>query len=213
MRKRGTALLLMLVLLGGSSIAYAQNLPPLILQGSQTPPPSGGNPPPLSPAPGTNPPPEPNQPPVSTNMPQNLLANIPRAVQTAEIVLKYIHPGKVWLVRGPQGETVLKGAILYQGVALDTIRFDPMTGNTIPCGYNPRVPNASVSIELVKRKLCEVIKGLKIAPGVEYREPEACMIIPIIHEFKIVAHIKIYQDGIHVVPDYIVTQEMNAYGK
>ncbi len=233
MRKLGTILLLASVIsLGGICMGYTQNVPPLLLQGNQIAPPPGGNPPPPPPPggqppapPGSNPPPPGGQPPVpggvapnsapplSTNTPQNPLTNIPKALNTAESVLKYLQPGKVWVIRGPRGELILKGAILYQGVALDTIKFDPATGGVLPCGYNPYVPSVSISTEAIKRKLTEVIKGLKIAPGVEYREPEACMVIPLIYGYEIVAHLKIYQDGIHVVPDYISTQEMNAYGK
>jgi hypothetical protein len=44
-------------------------------------------------------------------------------------------------------------------------------------------------------------------------EPEACWSFPVAMDNQIVAHIKIYYDGIHVVQDYSANQEMIFYGK
>jgi len=49
--------------------------------------------------------------------------------------------------------------------------------------------------------------------GAEYRQPEYSWAIPLAYNGKIVAHVRVYHDAIHVVPDYPATQEMQTYGQ
>ena len=43
--------------------------------------------------------------------------------------------------------------------------------------------------------------------------PEACWLFPVALGDTIVAHVKVYYDGIHIVQDYAGNQEMMFYGQ
>ena len=116
-------------------------------------------------------------------------------------------------MKAPAGEVVVKAAILYQGVAVGALEFDPVNGVLLPRGYHPRVYNAAISVERIKGELPGIIARLQVLSGAEYREPEACWAVPLAVDGKIVAHVKVYYDGIHIVPNYPVDQEMRAYGR
>jgi len=50
-------------------------------------------------------------------------------------------------------------------------------------------------------------------PYADFREPEACWGFPVSLGNTIVAEIKVYYDGIHILPDYKENQEMMFYGE
>ncbi len=190
-------------------------VPPPPLEGPVPPPPPPGGPVPPPPPPGGSvPPPPPGGVQLSASaggwaIPDNAL----KAVEVAKEVKNYIVPGKIWIMRGPAGDMEIKAALVYQGVALDVLRFNPINGELLVCGFNPRAYSCTVSIEAIRSKLSGIIASLTVLEGAEYREPEACWVVPLSYAGKIVAHIKVYYDGIHVVPDYPATQEMNYYGR
>ncbi len=108
---------------------------------------------------------------------------------------------------------MIKAAILYQGVAVGALEFSPIDGTVLPKGYKVKTYLPEVSIEQIKKELPIVISKLQVLNGAEYREPEACWIIPLGIDGKIVAHLKVYYDGVHIIPDYPIDQEMRAYGQ
>ena len=59
----------------------------------------------------------------------------------------------------------------------------------------------------------EVVNSLKIVPAVEYREPEKVWVLPVVYGNKIVGHLKIFYDGLYVVPDYKSSEEMLRFIK
>jgi hypothetical protein len=223
------ALTLVLTLIGGMTMANAQDKPPLLglPSGSgygQTPPVPGQvpSPPaqevvqPTPPAPGIAPPPEsPAQSiPVSSRIPQEIAKNTTLAVITAQKAKKYLTPGKVWSMVGPRGEVEVKAAIIYDGMAVAVLHFNSSDGMLLPLGIPPVETGVSPQvIENVKRNLPAIVNSLEILNGAEYREPESVWCIPLAYKDMIVARLKIYVDGIHVVPDYPANQEMKAYGK
>ncbi len=208
-----------------------QQLPPQPIQGiqpGQAPPPPPG--PPQTPPPPEQPqpaPPIPGQSPPPPGQPQAApppgvagqgIRNVSfitaeKAIDTARRAKPYLIPGKVWLWREPGGEVVYKAGLVYQGAVIGVIEFDPSSGNPIPGGYKPYLFNATQPIENIKKILPSVVNGLQVLSGAEYRAPEACWIVPLAYKGMIVAHIKIYYDGEHVVPDYPANQEMNYYGR
>ena len=146
-------------------------------------------------------------------LPPDFLQKAFQAVEAAKAARTLFTPGPVWIMKAPAGEVVVKAAILYQGVAVGALEFSPVDGVLLPKGYKLRVYNVSVSVEQVKRELPGIIAKLQVLTGAEYREPEACWVVPLAVEGKIVAHLKVYYDGVRVIPDYPVDQEMRAYGR
>jgi len=53
---------------------------------------------------------------------------------------------------------------------------------------------------------------LKVLNGAEYRDPERSWLVPLSYNSRIVAHMKVYYDGVHIVPDYPANQEMRVHG-
>ncbi|MCD6435857.1 MAG: hypothetical protein J7L15_05665, partial [Clostridiales bacterium] len=199
-----------LTLIGGMIMANAQDKPPLLdISSSQTPPILRIAPQPVSPAQSM---------PVSSRIPQEIVKNAPLAVITAQKAKKYLTPGKVWSSVGPRGEVEIKAAIIYDGIAVAVLHFNSSDGMLLPLGIHPVEIGVSPQviegvIKNVKRNLPAIVNSLEILNGAEYREPESVWCIPLAYKDMIVAHLKIYVDGIHIVPDYPANQEMQAYGK
>ncbi len=183
----------------------AQEGPPVL----QAPTPSPELPPTPPPPPSrlsqpVNPLPPPPQKPIEINM-----NNIPGVLATARKAKRYFSAGKVWVHRGPAGDIIIKGAILYRGTAIGTIRFNPVTGNILPCGYEPRQFYNKIPLEIARQKLPSILSDLRVLNGVEFRERENCWVVPLAYHHAIVAHLKVTYDGLSIVPDYPATQEMN----
>ncbi len=196
--------------------------PPPTSPGMAPPHPPSGNvqPPPTSPGNISQPPPPSagqNLPPTPTaslsEIQQNLPGNIVKAVATARKAKVYLKPGKVWVITGPRGEAEVKAAITYDGVAVAVIRFNPQNGDVLPLGVHPITFGVKPTLEIIKRTLPSIVGGLEVLNGAEYREPENVWVVPLAYKEMIVAHLKIFADGIHVVPDYPANQEMRVYGK
>lgn len=142
-----------------------------------------------------------------------LLSHLSQAVQTAQKLNKLFAAGKVWMMRGPAGDIQLKAGLLYQGVAVAVLQFNPLNGRVLPLGVNPQVYQNSVSLQAVKTNLGRILPQLKILPVAEFMAPETCWSFPVSIGNTVVAHVKIYYDGVHVLQDYIANQEMAFYGQ
>jgi hypothetical protein len=174
---------------------------------------------PPAPAPQVVPPGPPSPPgvpgiPVAQTIPlQTLTAQFEQAKETALQLNKLLLAGKVWAMCAPGGELEVKAGLTYQGVAVALLRFDPQTGQVLPTGVNPHVYTGNTSLTEIKKSLSAVVQNLKILPVAEFMEPEACWAFPVTYRNFIVAHVKIYYDGVHVVQDYGANQEMSFYGQ
>ncbi len=192
-------------------------LPPVMMPPPGSPPPMapGGVPPaPQVLPPGLPPPPAGPGIPVAQTIPlQTLTAQFSQAMQTATQVNRNLLPGKVWMMRAPGGELEIKGGLVYQGVAVAMLRFDPQSGQVLPAGVNPHVYSSNLPLTEFKKSLSAIVQNLKILPVAEFMEPEACWAFPVTYRNFIVAHVKIYYDGVHVVQDYGANQEMSFYGQ
>ena len=203
-------LTLVLTLIGGMIMANAQDKPPLLgISSSQTLSTLGIAPQPVPPAQSMS---------VSSRIPQESVKNASFAVITAQKAKKYLMPGKVWSMVGPRGEVEIKAAIIYDGIAVAVLHFNSSDGMLLPLGIHPVEIGVSPQvieqvIKNVKRNLPAIVNSLEILNGAEYREPESVWCVPLAYKDMIVAHLKIYVDGIHIVPDYPANQEMQAYGK
>jgi len=193
--------------LGGIKMIAAQQPPPILQTGQTITPasPPGQAPPSAKRTEQT--------PSTGQAIPQLNTLNISKVIEVAREARKYFTPGRVWTYQTPGGEVIIKAAILYQGVAVGALEFNPVDGSILPRGYHPHVFNPVVSLEIIKQKLPSIISNLNVLSGAEYREPEYCWAVPLSFEGKIVTHIKVYYDGIHIVPDYPTLQEMQAFGR
>ncbi len=186
--------------------------PPSPPNGAPVPPP-GAPVPPQGPAPPPGPP-GPAPAPQAPNIPLAFLQNASKAVSTAKAARPYFVAGKVWAIRAPGGEVILKAAIVYKGMAIGVLEFNPVDGTLLPKGYHPRIYTQDVpGFNIVKKSLPGIVSKIEVLDGAEFREPEASWVIPLAVDGMIVAHVKVYYDGIHVVPDFPANQEMEAYGK
>ncbi len=143
----------------------------------------------------------------------SILKNLDQALYTAKIVEKYLRPGKIWVLKDPAGELEIKGAIIYRGVVIGTISLNPTNGLPLPQGYHQRTCKVPYQLSVIKYKFQEVFTQIKVAEEAEFREPEASWIVPIIWNRRIVSSLKIYYDGLHIVPDYKAGEEMNILGQ
>ena len=142
-----------------------------------------------------------------------LLEHLSQAVQTTQKLNRLLTAGKIWMTRGPAGDIQLKAGLLYQGVAVAVLQFNPLTGNVLPLGINPQIYQNRVSLQTVKTNLSRILPQLNILPAAEFMGPETCWSFPVVLGNIVVAHIKIYYDGIHVIQDYAANQEMLFYGQ
>ncbi len=143
----------------------------------------------------------------------DVLKKINISILSAENAKEYFMPGKLWTVVARRGEIEIKAAVLYKGIAVFAIHFDPINGSLLPCGVHPPVYHkiSSLIINKIKENLSCIVKELKILKGAEFRERENCWVIPIVYHEIIVAHLKVYRDGIHIIPDYKAEQEMKTF--
>ncbi len=201
----------------GTDNIKAQEGPPIFQQGQFEPLNPGGpsqsgsiqQPGPPPPPPGQNYPPPP---PGIRRFRENedeIMANLERALGTAKKIIPLLNPGKVWISRAPGGEVEIKGAVLYKNIAVAPLFFSTMTADVLPVGYKPQSFSVNVSMDVVSRIFKTVLTQIEAVNGAEFCMPEYCWIVPVSFKGKIVFKLKIYYDGIHVVPDYPVNQEMN----
>ena len=139
-------------------IAQPEAMPPLLTQQAPAPVPAAPGPPAIPPAapgtrpgpPATPPLPGPGIPVVQTVAPQALQANLPIAIATARKLGKQLEPGKVWMMRGPAGEVEIKAGILYQGIAVAVLRFNPLSGDVLPRASMPILSRATSRFRRLK---------------------------------------------------------------
>jgi len=204
--------------LTASVVAQQNNTVPVLMQQNLSQMPPAVRPPLQNIAPG-QPAPQPPNPGmqgvqvVQTIPTEILVTNLAQAVQTARKLNKLLTVGKVWLTRAPGGELELKAGLLYQGVVVAVLRLNPSDGSVLPLGVNPHVFQSRIPIQTVKSKLSAIVSQLKIMPVAEFTEPEACWSFPVALGNGLVAHVKIYYDGLHVLQDYVANQEMVFYGQ
>ncbi len=193
--KKFSLFLIFILLFGGIGMTNAQEKPALLATSAYNPPAQM----PLR---------------LSPEMQQKVIKNATVAISTAKRAKAYLTPGKVWLWTEPTGEKVIKAALLYEGIVVTVIHFNPLNGSLLPCGLHSAVFEVkNPQIESVKSTLPKIVSKIQVLDGAEFREPENAWAIPLAYDGMIIGHLKVYSDGTHIVPDYPANQEMNAYGK
>ncbi len=173
-------------------------------------------PPPGTPAPGLPAPPPGTAPPAG-NSPVYSSAditpeNVRKVLSTARELRKYLKVGKIWVLKGPGGELEVKGAIMYRGSVVSVVEFSPVDGAVLPAEYRSAVYQSDISRQAIEAQFNKIVNDMKILNGAWFRQPEASWIVPVAYNGEIIAFLRIYYDGIHVVPDYNASREMAYYG-
>ncbi|MBW1981269.1 MAG: hypothetical protein JRJ12_08595 [Deltaproteobacteria bacterium] len=203
-------ILLSVIFFAENSLAQTIAGPPLLLQQVPAPPPAPG----VSPGqPVAPPPPGPGMAVGQTIPPSILLTNLTKAVAAVKRLGSRLSPGKVWIGRGPGGEIEIKAGLLYQGIVIAALHFDPRNGRMLPLGISPHAYQIGIQLAALKARLANMIKKLKILSAAEFVDPEVSWSFPVALGNTIVTHVKVYYDGTHIVQDYAASQEMMFYGQ
>jgi hypothetical protein len=138
---------------------------------------------------------------------------VPKAVKTANELKNFLQSGKIIVKTAPAGEIEIKGTILYKGSVIATINFSPETGEVLPMGFIEHTFSQRIPIDIIKQHLENIIKFLEIGNAVSFKEPEKAWSIFLYYNNLIVGEIKIYYNGLYVIPDYVATEELRFFGK
>ncbi len=121
--------------------------------------------------------------------------------------------GKVWTMALPRGEIDMKAGLIYRGTVVAVLHLNPEDGTVLPLGMPPRICSNVMDMASIKARLSGMAEQLKVMDVAEFIGPEGCWSFPVVLGNTIVSHLKVYYDGIHIVPDYPADQEMTRYGQ
>ena len=138
----------------------------------------------------------------------NTEENAHRAIATAQTAVSDLEAGNVFLKREPRGELIVKGVLSFNGMPVAALRFNPASGALMPKGLHPLPCDAPDSLEKFRAELGILVKSVKVMPGAEFREPEFCWAVPLVHSGRIVADIKISGSGDQVIEDRKLVEEL-----
>ncbi len=133
-----------------------------------------------------------------------------KAIETVKQLLHLLGVGPIIIHRAPHGELHIDIALVYDGVALDRIHYDPVSKCFSPKGRPVHAQVEGVDEEDIRKRVAEMFKELRVIDAVEYREPERCWVVPLAWRNYIVAHIKVDHNGEEIVPDYGLTAEIGG---
>ncbi|GEM_PF-706276 len=173
------------------------------LPGGPAPPPVAVQPPPVGP-------PAAIAPAVPT---QALIADLPRAEATVRELSGRLTPGEVRLVRGPGGEVILAAELIYRGTPVAVLHFDPRDGRLLPLGVPSHAFRSTVPAGAVRDRLAAITRELKVLPAAEFLAPEASWSFPVVRGDAVVARVKVYHDGIHIVAQSVAEPRRISYGR
>ena len=142
----------------------------------------------------------------------NTAENAQKAVSFARAMLGTLAVGKVWRHTAPRGELEIKGALNLDGEAVCVLHFSPEDGSLLPKGLHALAEGKPEAISIVESKLKKVSEDLTVLDGAEFREPESCWAIPVAHQGRIVAHLKVSADGSKILPDRKAIEESGRAG-
>ena len=134
-----------------------------------------------------------------------------RAIETVKAALSYIIIGPPLIRYGPAGEVHVDVPLMYQGLALDRVHYDPSLRTPSPKGRPARAWGVRVDVGEVKAVMESVLKEVRVIDAAEYREPEAAWVVPLAWKNIIIAHIKVSHDGSELIPDYGLTEEVRRH--
>ncbi len=140
-----------------------------------------------------------------------VLGNVSRALSSARAVGGLLSVSKWWIRRSPVGGVEAKVAVIYREFPVGIIELSPVDGRPLPCGFYPRIPELVATEDMLSESVKLLSGGLRVVEAVEYREREMSFAVPIAFKTLMVSHLNIYYDGVHVLPDYLIMQEMKLF--
>ncbi len=148
-------------------------------------------------------------PPIREKRPKEIkLEFVERAISTAKEALKLFTAG-IPIVKGAK-EIHVDVPVMYLNFAIDRIHYDPQSNMPSPKGRPVRAL-CEVNIKEIRKKIDEVLKECYAVEAAEFREPEDAWIIPIAWRKLIIMHVKVSYDGMELIPDYGLTEEVRRY--
>ncbi len=143
--------------------------------------------------------------------PFNTPENAMRSVATGKDCLALLVPGKVWYHRAPRGELDIKGALLLNELPVIVLHFNPVDGSLLPVGLHFFTEGGKEMLTQVESKLSGLVQNISVLDGAEFREPEFCWVVPVVHQGRIVAHLKVSSDGGNILPDKKAQDELYLF--
>ncbi|MCD6196053.1 MAG: hypothetical protein J7J82_04630 [Staphylothermus sp.] len=138
------------------------------------------------------------------------LSKAMKAIETVKSILDLLVIGPIIMHRGPEGDVHIDIPLVYDGVALDRIHYDPLTDTFSPKGRPVHIHIDRVDLEHIRENANKMLQELRVLDAAEYREPERCWAIPLAWKTYIVAQVKVDVEGEELVPDYGLTAELGG---
>jgi hypothetical protein len=138
----------------------------------------------------------------------NTPENAGKAIAAARANISHLVGGRAWRHRTPHGANEVKGALTLDNAPVVVLHFSPEDGSVLPKGLHGLTEGRADIIELVETRLKDAAQQLTVLDGAEFREPESCWAVPIAHQGRIVAHVKISSDGTRILPDKKAAEEL-----
>ena len=130
-----------------------------------------------------------------------------RAVEAARLALDLAVAGPPLVERAPRGVRV-DVPILYEGMALDRVHYDPELGAPSPKGRPVEAPWRPGLEEEARRRVEASLREADVLPGAEYRAPEEAWAVPVAWRSMIIAWIRVSWDAKWILGDPGLTAEV-----
>ncbi len=124
--------------------------------------------------------------------------NAGRAIQLVKEILRDTHAFDV--VRGPSGNGPVDVLVVYNGLAIDIIHYDPYNDSPSPKG-RPVEYLGDIDSSQVLATINRVLREAYVLEAAEYREPERAWIVPVGWRNLIIMHVKVEFSGGGLVVD------------
>ncbi|WP_457752928.1 hypothetical protein [Thermococcus sp.] len=136
---------------------------------------------------------------------------INRAIDVVKTALSLFTVGVPLIQRGPAGETHVDVPVMYMGVAIDRVHYDPYLKAPSPKGRPVRAWNIEIDPQEVRQTIEVALREAYVIEAAEFREPEDAWAIPVAWNRLIIMHVKVSYDGKELIPDYGLTEEVRRY--
>lgn len=130
------------------------------------------------------------------------------AIALVRDCLGSFEPGAIWNHRAPRGEFEVKGAFNLKDEPVAVLHFNPLDGSVLPRGVHALVEGTPEAHALIRSKMNDLVAGLSVLEGAEFREPESCWAVPLAQGGRIVAHVKVQGDGSRIIGDKRAMEEI-----
>jgi hypothetical protein len=138
----------------------------------------------------------------------NTPENANKAIETSRASINRLVSGRVWRHKTPHGDVEIKGSLLLDDSPVIVLHFSTEDATILPKGLRALTEGKANIISLVEARLKEIPQQITILDGAEFREPESCWAVPVVHQGRIVGHLKVSSDGDRILPDRKAVDEL-----